>query len=112
AQGQFLGRVQIHQIILKSDNDVPTIRRNIYVPLDHSDGTNPMINPISPGHGIFIYRIHESFLYPNAAHYTEEMVNQIFCETKSGRASAYRSLGQQPWNLQTSRHPERDRHPN
>jgi sodium-independent sulfate anion transporter 11 len=70
-----------------------------------------MVIPISPGNGIFIYRIHEGFLYPNAAHYTEKMVNQIFRETKAGKASGYGSLGQQPWNLQTSRHPEKDLQP-
>jgi sodium-independent sulfate anion transporter 11 len=110
ARGQFVGRVEIHEIILKSDNDVHTNTRNIYVPLNHSDGTNPIVTPVSPGNGIFIYRINESFLYPNAAHYTERMVNQIFRETKTGKANAYENLGQQPWNLQTSRHPEKELH--
>ncbi|UJR28605.1 hypothetical protein I4U23_009838 [Adineta vaga] len=108
ARGQFVGRVQIHQIILTSDNNICSAIRNIYVPLDRSDGTNPNVIPISPGNGIFIYRIHESFLYPNAAHYTEKMVNQIFNETRSGQPHRYHNLGQQPWNLQTSRHPDKD----
>ncbi|CAF1411139.1 unnamed protein product [Adineta steineri] len=110
ARGQFVGRVQIHQIILTADNQIRSAIRNIYVPLDRSDGTNPRVIPISPGNGIFIYRIHEGFLYPNAAHYTEKMVNQIFSETRAGNASPYTNLGQQPWNLQTSRHPEKDNH--
>jgi sodium-independent sulfate anion transporter 11 len=108
AQGQFVGRVQIHQIVLTPDNIARSTTRNIYVPLDHSDGTNPIVIPISPGNGIFIYRIHESFLYPNASHYTERMLNQIFLESKTGKTSSFSSLGQQPWNLQTSRHPEKD----
>jgi sodium-independent sulfate anion transporter 11 len=108
ARGQFVGRVQIHQVILNSDNSLRSTTRNIYIPLDHSDGTNPMVIPISPGNGIFIYRIHEGFLYPNAAHFTETMVNQIFRETKTGRAKICTNLGQQPWNLKTSRHPEKD----
>jgi sodium-independent sulfate anion transporter 11 len=69
-----------------------------------------MVSPISPGNGIFIYRIHESFLYPNAAHYIENMVDQIFRETRSGNANPYNNLGEQPWNLETSRHPEKHRH--
>ena len=112
ARGQFVGRVQIHQVILTSDNQMRSTTRNIYVPLDHSDGTNPVVTPVSPGNGIFIYRIHESFLYPNASHYTETMTNQIFRETKSGRENPYRTIGQQPWNLLTSRHPDRDVHQN
>jgi sodium-independent sulfate anion transporter 11 len=38
------------------------------------------------------------------------MVNQIFRETKTGKAKAYSNLGEQPWNLQTSRHPEKELH--
>jgi sodium-independent sulfate anion transporter 11 len=109
-QGQFLGRIQIHQIKLISDNNIHSSKRDIYIPIDHSDGTNPMINIISPGNGIFIYRIYESFLYPNAANYMERMVKEIFRETKSGKIIPYKNLGEQPWNLQTSRHPEKD-HP-
>lgn len=112
AQGEFLGRIRIHQIRLASDNSVGSIRRNIYIPLSHSDGTNPTINLVSPGNGIFIYRIYESFLYPNAANYMKKMVHQIFLETRSGKTTAYSNLGEQPWNLQTGRHPEREHHLN
>ncbi|CAF1462373.1 unnamed protein product [Rotaria sordida] len=108
ARGQFVGRVQVEQIKLSVDNYIRLTTRHIYVPLDHSDGSNPTIIPISPGNGIFIYRLNESFLYPNANHYIEPMVEQIFRETKPGKSNLYGSLGEQPWNLKTSRHPERD----
>jgi len=108
ARGQFIGRVQIRQVLLTIDNNVRSTIRNIYVPLDHSDGTNPMVIPISPGNGIFIYCVKESVLYPNSASYMEKMVSQVFRETRAGKASPYSNLGQQPWNLQTSRHPEKD----
>ena len=112
AQGEFLGQVQIQQIRLTSDDNVCSIRRNVYIPLNHSDGTNPMISLVSPGNGIFIYRIYESFLYPNAGNYMKKMVHQIFLETRSGKTTAYSNLGEQPWNLQTGRHPEKEHHPN
>ncbi|CAF3020532.1 unnamed protein product [Rotaria sp. Silwood2] len=108
ARGQFVGRVQVQQIKLSVDNYIRLTTRNIYVPLDHSDGSNPTIIPASAGNGIFIYRLNESFLYPNANHYVELMVEQIFRETKSGKPNMYGSLGEQPWNLKTSRHPEKD----
>jgi solute carrier family 26 (sodium-independent sulfate anion transporter), member 11 len=59
--------------------------RNIYVPLNHSDGSNPTISPASPGNDILIYRLNESVLYPNANCYMECMIKQVFCETKAGR---------------------------
>ncbi|CAF3892934.1 unnamed protein product [Rotaria sp. Silwood1] len=108
ARGQFVGRVQIKQVKLSVDNHIHLATRNIYVPLDHSDGSNPTIIPVSSGNGIFIYRLNESFLYPNANHYIELMIEEIFRETKPGKTNLYDSLGEQPWNLKTSRHPERD----
>ncbi|CAF2060071.1 unnamed protein product [Rotaria magnacalcarata] len=108
ARGQFVGRVIVQQVKLFADDYVHLTTRNIYVPLDHSDGSNPTIIPISPGNGIFIYRLNESFLYPNANHYIELLVEQIFRETKPGKINPYDSLGEQPWNLKTSRHPKRD----
>lgn len=108
ARGQFVGRVQIQQVKFSSDNHGHVSTRNIYVPINHSDGSNPTILPASPGNGIFIYRLNESFLYPNANYYMERMIEQVFRETKAGRINAYGSLGEQPWNLKTSRHPEKD----
>ncbi|CAF2530192.1 unnamed protein product [Rotaria sp. Silwood2] len=108
ARGQFVGRVQIEQIKLSVDKYIRLTTRNIYVSLDHSDGSNPTVIPVSSNNGIFIYRLNESFLYPNANHYMELMIEQIFRETKPGKTNLYDSLGEQPWNLKTSRHPERD----
>ncbi|CAF4275359.1 unnamed protein product, partial [Rotaria magnacalcarata] len=85
ARGQFVGRVIIQQVKLFADDYEHLTTRNIYVPLDHSDGSNPTIIPMSPGNGIFIYRLNESFLYPNANHYIELLVEQIFRETKPGK---------------------------
>ncbi|CAF3572205.1 unnamed protein product, partial [Rotaria sp. Silwood2] len=53
-------------------------------------------------------RLNESFLYPNANYYMEHLVEHIFRETKPGKVNPYGSLGEQPWNLRTSRHPEKD----
>ncbi|CAF0975870.1 unnamed protein product [Rotaria sordida] len=107
-RGEFVGRVQVQQVKLTSDGYTHVTTRNIYVPLNHSDGSNPTIIPILPGNGIFIYRVNESFLYPNANNYMEQLVEKIFRETKPGKVKPYGSLGEQPWNLKTSRHPEKD----
>ncbi|CAF3152233.1 unnamed protein product [Rotaria sp. Silwood2] len=108
ARGDFIGRVEVQQVKLTSDSYTNVTTRNIYVPFDHSDGSNPTIIPISPLNGIFIYRLNESFLYPNANYFMKRLVEQIFRETKPGKVNRYTSLGEQPWNLQTSRHPEKD----
>ncbi|UJR24072.1 hypothetical protein I4U23_027040 [Adineta vaga] len=99
-QGQFLGQIQ-----LISEN---SMKRNVFIPVNHSDGTNPIINPVLSNDGIIIFRIHDDFLYPNAANYMEQLVKQVFKKTKSGKSSHYNSLSEQPWNLITSRHPEKE----
>ncbi|CAF4654860.1 unnamed protein product [Rotaria sp. Silwood1] len=108
ARGDFVGRIQIQQVKLTPDGYTHVASRNIYSPFDHSDGTNPAIIPMFPGNGIFIYRLNESFLYPNANHYMEHLVEHVFRETKPGNDKLYGSLGEQPWNLKTSRHSSKD----
>lgn len=116
ARGRFLGQVPIGT--LKVEGSEFAQARNVYVALDHSDGTNPDIVPISPPKGIFIYRFSEGyissncylanirFLYPNANRYTEHMVGQIFAETRPGCLNPYGSLGERPWNDHGPRHPK------
>ncbi|UJR07188.1 hypothetical protein I4U23_011476 [Adineta vaga] len=99
-QGQFLGQLE-----LISNN---SIKRNVYISLNHSDGINPMINPILTDNGIIIYRMYENFLYPNAVNYMEKLVKEIFEKTQNGKSFLYKNLGEQPWNLETRRHPEKE----
>jgi sodium-independent sulfate anion transporter 11 len=108
ANGHFLSQVPVQQFIKASDSDhlIPSKIGHIYIPSDHHDGSNPAILPNSTENGIFIYRLKEGILYPNAARFMEVMVEKIFHETRPGKTNRYECLGQQPWNLQTSRHPE------
>jgi sodium-independent sulfate anion transporter 11 len=104
SRGSFVGAVKIGTIkVLDSKVGYP---RNIYVPLDHSDGLNPLIKPVSPPDGIFIYRFNEGFLYPNANHFTDHMVEEIKRQTRPGLINPYGSLGDRPWNDPGPRHPD------
>ncbi|CAZ81400.1 unnamed protein product [Tuber melanosporum] len=53
--------------------------RNIYLPLDLADGSNPSLRVVSPYPGIFIYRFSEGFVYTNASHYTENLRDNHRC---------------------------------
>lgn len=109
AQGRFMGRVAIHSVVGdhvldeqkhgdgKGDvNDDAT--RNIFLPLDHNDGSNPGIHVKQPYPGVFIYRFSEGFNYPNADHYLDYMVAEIFKKTRRTNANSYPRLGDRPWN--------------
>ena len=102
SRGSFVGAIKIGTVQVQDSRLNET--RNIYVPLDHSDGSNPLVQPVSPPDGIFIYRFNEGFLYPNANHFTDHMVAHIKEQTRPGVAIAAVSLGDRPWNDPGPRH--------
>lgn len=108
ARGNFLGHVQIHSVIgdhlLNERMDISKLHyestspRSIYLPNTHADGSNPhvKIQQLSPG--IFIYRLSDGFNYPNANHYTENLVQYIFKTTRQTSPKTSGSPGDRPWN--------------
>ena len=121
AKGRFLGKVKVHSVIgdhlsetRKSPNqgqnygtlqkphiandDPDTYMRNVFLPLNHNDGSNPNIDIVSPYPGIFIYRFSEGYNYPNANHYLDNMVETIFKETRRTNPDSFPRPGDRPWN--------------
>ncbi|KAH0385969.1 sulfate permease [Aureobasidium sp. EXF-12298] len=108
ARGRFLGKVQVHSVIgdhLLEDKDRPAghydhekADRNIFLPIEHDDGSNPMIETESPYPGVFIYRFSEGYNYPNANHYLDYMVSSIFKQTRRTDPNPYNRPGDRPWN--------------
>lgn len=111
AKGRFMGKVKIHSVIgdhLLDDEgkragagnygsfgstDPDKSTRNLFLPISHTDGSNPEIDVESPYPGIFIYRFSEGFNYPNANHYLDYMVATIFKETRRTNPNTYGKLG-------------------
>src|SRR5271170_6727853 len=116
AKGRFLGQVKVHSVlgdrIIRNDSkpevlgehvtsdkfgsSIPT--RNIFIPIDHGDGSNPDIEVKNPYDGIFIYRFSEGFNYPNANHYLDHLTNHIFAYTRRTNLNTYPKPGDRPWN--------------
>ncbi|KAF9879045.1 sulfate permease [Colletotrichum karsti] len=112
-QGRFLGKVKIHSVIgdhvIGEDHRQvvgeygtfdagDNAARNVFLPIDHGDGTNPEVELDQPYPGIFIYRFSEGFNYPNASHSLEYFTEYIFDRTRRTNLEAYGSLGDRPWN--------------
>ncbi|KAJ5278748.1 hypothetical protein N7478_004120 [Penicillium angulare] len=115
ARGQFLGRVKIHSVVgdhlldgdgkygsfggakAPSDDDEHH-HRSIFLPSNHADGSNPDIELEQPYPGIFIYRFSEGFNYPNANHYTDNLVQNVFQKTRRTNPHAFANPGDRPWN--------------
>ncbi|MCJ1316609.1 Sulfate permease 2 [Xylographa vitiligo] len=113
AKGRFLGRVKVHSVIgdrlVNNDgkigegygsmsNDHDSSLRNIFLPIEHNDGSNPQVDVESPYPGIYIFRFSEGYNYPNANHYLDYMVATIFAETRRTNPDNYPRLGDRPWN--------------
>lgn len=115
AKGRFLGKVNVQshsgenvigeqQPLLSSpmsstDNltgDAAT--RNLFLPIDHGDGSNPEIEVQTPVPGIIIYRFSEGFNYPNANHYLDQLTQHIFATTRRTNLNHFARPGDRPWN--------------
>ena len=72
--------------------------RNVFIPINHGDGSNPEVRVHSPYPGVFIYRFSEGFNYPNANPYFDDVVTTIFKETRRTNPNTYPRLGDRPWN--------------
>jgi sodium-independent sulfate anion transporter 11 len=119
AKGRFLGKAKVQSVagehVLGADKGVssnddkktdstPTFgaedatSRNIFLPFDHGDGSNPEIPLSNPGPGVFIYRFSEGFNYPNANHYLDHLTSTIFEKTRKTNTKQYARPGDRPWN--------------
>lgn len=112
-QGRFLGKVKIHSVIgdhvIGEDHRQvvgeygtfdagDNAARNVFLPIDHGDGTNPEVELDQPYPGIFIYRFSEGFNYPNASHSLEYFTEYVFERTRRTNLQSYGRLGDRPWN--------------
>ena len=95
-RGHWLGVVRVEH------ND-PSIaggaqQRNVFMPMDVQDGLrDPSVHVEPPPPGVFVYRVEESFTYPNASHMAEVITDKIKRHTRPGR-SAISKKGDRPWN--------------
>lgn len=116
AQGQFVGRVKVHSVVGDHLIDTEgkygalgtsepqgqatgdTKYRNIFLPINHNDGSNPEVGVDQPHPGVFIYRFSEGFNYPNANHYLDYLVSTIHKATRRTNPDSWPRPGDRPWN--------------
>lgn len=72
--------------------------RNIFLPINHNDGSNPEIEVEPTDFGVPIYRFSEGFNYPHANHYLHYLVSTIYREARRTNPDSYPRLGERPWN--------------
>lgn len=113
-RGTFLGRVKVHSLVgdqvvgesgAKNYEEYGPLTgtkepaaRNIFLPIDHKDGSNPGVGLENPYPGVFIYRFSEGFNYPNASHTLEYLTDYIFKHTRRTNLTQFDRPGDRPWN--------------
>ncbi|KAF3482307.1 sulfate permease II [Arthroderma uncinatum] len=107
AKGTFLGQVKVYRVtkddsMRKGDRsyreDTKLTSRDAFLPVEHQDGSNPMIEAQSPHPGVFIYRFNEGFTYPNEGRYLHSLTEYIFKVTRRTQLDTFAKLGDRPWN--------------
>lgn len=86
--GDFLGRVHVQRVTASDGERVSEDRssssRDMFLPLDGTDGTNPAIKTESPHPGVFVYRLNDGFNYTNQAHHIDTLSRNIVARTRPG----------------------------
>ncbi|KAH9905743.1 sulfate permease 2 [Xylariomycetidae sp. FL2044] len=112
AKGSFLGKADVYHI--SKDTTIPiggdsspkttpttatdAAAKQIYLPLDRADGSNPDVAIVSPYPGVFIYRFTEGLNYTNAARYMDDLVLHIQKQTRRTTLHQSTKIGDRPWN--------------
>ncbi|EWC48027.1 hypothetical protein DRE_02606 [Drechslerella stenobrocha 248] len=93
---------------IKAVNETPegaieSTSHNVYLPINHKDGSNPAIDIESPFPGVFVFRFSDGFNYPNAARYCDQLMDHIIAKTRRTSIDASTRPGDRPWNDRTPR---------
>lgn len=122
AQGTFLGKVKVHAVVgnrllpehgeiaqstkLSEASHPDLTARNVFLPVDHADGSNQEIQIDAPYPGVFIYRFSDGFNYPNANNYLDHLHKRICLCTRPGKLASLANDKDRTWSdLQVPHHP-------
>ncbi|OTB09178.1 hypothetical protein M426DRAFT_316471 [Hypoxylon sp. CI-4A] len=72
--------------------------RNLFIPIDHDDNSNPRIPLSHPYPGVFIFQFSELFNYPNATRTLDGLTAGVFKATRRTDPASLGKLGDRPWN--------------
>lgn len=101
-RGTFLGRVQVRRVAgdksLGPGGDGLCASREIFLPLDGTDATNPDVEVESPYPGVFVYRLNEGYNYTNQAYHMDTLNKHVLEHTKRMSAEHFEKESDRLWN--------------
>jgi sodium-independent sulfate anion transporter 11 len=93
-RGYFLGKIKFRT---NSSGE----SRELYIPLNHDKGTSPdhqKVQVTPPPPGVVIYRLEESFLYPNCSLFNSVILDYVKDNMRRGKDMTYVKASDRPWN--------------
>ena len=116
-RGEFLGRVSAYRAVdeLRDCNDEndederaksgkqkarrsQSSERDIYMPLNRKDASNPNIKVETPYPGVFVYRFTEGYNYTNQAMHVDALVTYITNNTRRTSEEQFEKESDRLWN--------------
>ncbi|KAJ4189608.1 hypothetical protein NW767_000244 [Fusarium falciforme] len=109
-RGKFLGRARAHRMVNHGNQHTLSRRsshatllhdesgRDVFLPLDHKDASNPDIDVESPYPGVFIYRFSEGYNYTNQAYHADTLVTHVMENTKRTSEEHFEKESDRLWN--------------
>lgn len=104
SKGRFLGRVKVCQLPTAGPagesektrharvaEEVAMASRDVFLPLDRRDGSNPAVRVDAPYPGVFVYRFPESLNYSNQAHHVDSLLGHVMQMTRRTSREEYAS---------------------
>ncbi|KAL0572627.1 Sulfate permease 2 [Marasmius crinis-equi] len=92
-RGQFLGKV-----LLKKDTPGCKEEREVFVPMKDNGIINSDLKVVPPSPGVIVYRLEESYLYPNCSHINDVLVDYVKAHMRRGMDLSTIRLGDRQWN--------------
>ncbi|TFK42912.1 sulfate permease [Crucibulum laeve] len=94
-RGAFLGKVTVHSGASGSEQQQT---REVFLPLTKDGITDSQIKIVPPSPGVLIYRLEESYLYPNSSIMNSALVDYVKENMRRGRDMSNVALADRPWN--------------
>lgn len=101
-RGTFLGRARAQRVAGGKgsgiDEDGRCASRDVFLPLDGQDASNPNIKVESPYPGVFVYRLNEGYNYTNQAYHMDTLSKHVMAHTKRMSAEHFDKESDRLWN--------------
>jgi len=91
-RGKFLGKVTVR------DEGGDTKEREVFLPLNAGGIINHDLKITPPSPGVIVYRLEESYLYPNSSGMNSALVDHVKENLRRGRDMTHVKLSDRPWN--------------